>query len=88
MNTERRGDPLEFVKKMENAKVINLDVSLRTVLEAATGGGTSLIDPWDAMCWWWYVILRRPILKGDIVTIPVADIKDIVQQTGAGKGPG
>ena len=49
---QRRANAAELIKKLEQAKIINLDVSARTLVDAVESIGD--IDPWDLICYPFY----------------------------------
>ena len=80
MSSQKSSNLSKLVQSLANAKVINLDVSLRTTVDAITAGTTDLDEPIDGFCG----TIRRPWF----VVRPTLQIEDLqtIAQAGAGAG--
>ena len=72
-----RGNELEsYVKNLVDTKVLNLDVTLSSMIK---GGAISGIDPWDIWCGNGWIVRRWPGPRA-ITLSELDNIRNIVQQ--------
>ena len=63
------------VQNLVDAKILNLDVTLSTLVK---GGGLASLDPWDVFCGNGWIIRRR--FPGPVVFRDLDSLRDVVQQ--------
>jgi hypothetical protein len=77
MSSKQNTNLAKLVQSLANAKVINLDVTLRATVDAITAGSMDLEDPIDGFCG----TIRRPWI---VVRPPIVDVEDLLTLVQAG----